>query len=148
MDKINISTLFSIPEEQFVGGFGTDSFAEHDKKVSLKKEIDSIFRMEEKRYKLKIKLYRRKFKKCIYKIKNENMARNTETIYEIDETILGEPAYDVGECLSYVVAELRKYNFDVLILEPTKIFISWKFLRYHKNDYHKNDHHKSEYQKK
>jgi len=39
--------------------------------------------------------------------------------------IVGEPIYDKGECIGYIVTQLEKNGFNVKYVHPNTLFISW-----------------------
>lgn len=130
MDKISISSILSIPVDNIVGNFGAAS--DTPKKKTIKSEIDDIIKLNQTRHDYKLKIYRKTLRDCILKIKRENENRKTDTFYKIAEFVYGHPEYDAEECIEYVMIELKKFFLDVTKYNPTTIFITWKFLQFHK----------------
>lgn len=45
--------------------------------------------------------------------------------FAVPEYIVGEPIYDKGECIGYLVNNLEKNGFHVKYIHPNTLFISW-----------------------
>ena len=43
----------------------------------------------------------------------------------VPEFIFGEPIYDQGDCIAYLVVKLEENGFHVRYLHPNTIFVSW-----------------------
>lgn len=131
MNKISISNILSLPEEQIVGEFGACSILPQKKK-SVKMEVDDLLRINKERRERKIKLYRKILRDCIMKIKIDDEMRKTDTFFKVDEIVYGHPEYDMDECIEYLIIELKHFLFDVFRYSSNTIFISWKFTELHK----------------
>ena len=53
--------------------------------------------------------------------------RHTENFvwFTVPEYIVGEPIYDKGDCIGYLVTHLEKNGFHVKYMHPNTLFISW-----------------------
>ena len=128
MDKISISNILSIPENEVIGEFGTGTLYNNKKTVQM--EVDELLKLKRVRRENKIKLYRGALRECIRMIKNADAIRKTEMLFKINRIEFGFPEYDKDECRDYVIAELRKYDFDVTKIDNLTIFVSWEFLEF------------------
>jgi len=45
--------------------------------------------------------------------------------FNVPEYIFGEPVYDKGECIAYIVNKLQDNGFLVKYIHPNTLFISW-----------------------
>jgi hypothetical protein len=45
--------------------------------------------------------------------------------FTVPEYIFGEPIYDQGDCIGYLVKNLQDNGFDVRYVHPNTLFISW-----------------------
>jgi hypothetical protein len=45
--------------------------------------------------------------------------------FNVPEYLIGEPIYDKGECIGYLVSELEKNGFHVKYIHPNALFVSW-----------------------
>lgn len=128
MDKISISNILSIPENEVVGEFGTGTL--YNNKKTVRMEVDELVKLNRGRRENKIKLYRGALKECIRMIRNEDAIRKTDLLFKINRIEFGYPEYDKDECREYVITELRKYDFDVTRIDNLTIFVCWKFLEF------------------
>lgn len=131
MDKISISNILGIPEENVIGNFGSNIIT-NQKKKSIKSEVNEIIQKNTKRREDKLNLYRQYLRNCIKQIKYENQYQKTEIFFKVDGIIYGHPEYDRDECIEYLLIELMKYHFDVYQVDENRIFISWKYTELHK----------------
>jgi len=46
--------------------------------------------------------------------------------FTVPEYIFGEPVYDKGDCIAYIVAKLEENGFFIRYLHPNTLFISWE----------------------
>ena len=46
--------------------------------------------------------------------------------YQVPEYLFGEPLYNQGDCIGYLVVKLEKNGFEVKYMHPNTLFISWK----------------------
>ena len=64
------------------------------------------------------------------RIKSMNRNKKLAMAYKVPVVILTEAAYKLKECIVYVMAKLRKQNFDIQFRNPNILIISWeKMLR-------------------
>jgi hypothetical protein len=66
--------------------------------------------------------------------------RNAKNIwFTVPEYIFGEPNYDNGECVAYLVTKLEDNGFYVRYIHPNTLFISWDnwIPTYARNEYKK-----------
>jgi len=66
--------------------------------------------------------------------------RNAKSIwFTVPEYIFGEPNYDNGECVAYLVTKLEDNGFFVKYMHPNTLFISWEnwIPTYARNEYKK-----------
>lgn len=62
------------------------------------------------------------------RIRNVNSYGGLNTFYEIPGLLVGYPLYNVYECMSHIIEELRTSGFLVQILPPPNVcvvYISW-----------------------
>ena len=46
--------------------------------------------------------------------------------FTIPEYIFGEPLYDKGDCIAYIVTKLEENGFFIRYMHPNTLFISWE----------------------
>ena len=98
-----------------------------DKEASHKINIDELYenrkRRDLKQLNIFDKILNRIHKRINFTGRNK---RNDKHIwFNIPEFIFGEPTYDKGDCIGYLVAKLEDNGFFVKYLHPNTLFISW-----------------------
>ena len=101
---------------------------DHDEESSSKINIDDLYEKRQKRdlKQLSIfnKILNRIHKRIQHTAKNKN-CNDTFIWFNVPEYLIGEPIYDKGECIGYIVSELDKNGFHVKYVHPNALFISW-----------------------
>jgi hypothetical protein len=65
-------------------------------------------------------------KKVHTRIKYNARLEQTFCFFQIPEFIFGVPLYNVRELKHYIVTSLKKNKFELLLIEPNWLFISWE----------------------
>ncbi len=65
-------------------------------------------------------------KKVHTRIKYNARLEQTFCFFQIPEFIFGVPLYNVQELKHYIVTSLKKNKFELLLIEPNWLFISWE----------------------
>lgn len=108
-----MSSIFVLDNDtDAVGKINIDSLYEKRQKRDLKQL--SIFN----------KILNRIHKRIEYTSKNKN-CNDTHIWYLVPEYLVGEPVYDKGECIGYLVSQLEENGFNVKYVHPQTLFISW-----------------------
>ena len=93
-----------------------------------KVNIDSLYEKRQKRdlKQLSIfnKILNRIHKRIEYTSKNKN-CHDTHIWFLVPEYLVGEPVYDKGECIGYLVSQLEQNGFHVKYVHSQTLFISW-----------------------
>jgi hypothetical protein len=102
---------------------------DHEEEGSGSKiNIDDLYEKRQKRdlKQLSIfnKILKRIHKRINYTAKNKNIEENS-IWFAVPEYLVGEPIYDKGECIGYVVSQLEKNGFFVKYVHPNTLFVSW-----------------------
>lgn len=93
-------------------------------KISLN-ELYQVRRMKDHSKKIS---YERVLELAHRRIRNVNSYGGMNTFYEIPGMLVGFPLYHMGDCMTYVVEQLRAAGFLVQILPPPHVcvvYISW-----------------------
>jgi hypothetical protein len=100
----------------------------HEEESSHKLNIDDLYERKQRRDLKQISIFN-KILGRIHKKINHTAAKKkldeTHTWFIVPEYIVGEPIYDKGECIGYLVAELEKNGFHIKYTHPNTLFISW-----------------------
>lgn len=132
MNNISISNILHVPAENIIGEFGACTILPKKEQHTIQMEVDNLIRTNKERRENKIKLYRSILRNCIQKIKDDNNLRRSETFYKIEEFIYGKPEYDMEECIDFLLIELKKLSFDIIMYDKNTLFISWKYMEIRK----------------
>ena len=101
---------------------------DHEEETSGKLNIDDLYDKRQKRdlKQLSIfnKILNRIHKRIQYTAKSKNCT-DTFIWFAVPEYILGEPIYDKGDCIGYLVSQLDKNGFHVKYVHPNTLFVSW-----------------------
>lgn len=56
---------------------------------------------------------------------SKNRLSDKHIWFTVPEYIFGEPIYDQGDCIGYLVKNLHDNGFDVRYVHPNTLFVSW-----------------------
>lgn len=70
------------------------------------------------------KILNRVHKRIIHTSKNKT--NDMYIWFTVPEYIFGEPVYDKGECIGYLVTKLEENGFHIRYIHPNTLFVSWK----------------------
>ncbi len=102
--------------------------SDDDNDVVSKLNIDSLYEKRQKRdlKQLSIfnKILNRIHKRIDYTSKNKN-CNDTHIWFLVPQYLVGEPVYDKGECIGYLVSQLEQNGFFVKYVHPQTLFVSW-----------------------
>jgi hypothetical protein len=101
----------------------------NEEEAHSKINIDDLYENQKKKDLKQLSI----FKKILGRIHNKIQAvsRSTKSRpdkhiwYLVPEYILGEPLYDKGDCIAYIIHELEENKFHIRYVHPNTIFISW-----------------------
>jgi len=97
---------------------------ENLQKVNIDELYESNQRRDVKQITIFNKILNRIHKRITYTGRNK---RNDKHIwFTVPEYIFGEPVYDKGECISYLVVKLEENGFHIRYIHPNTLFISWQ----------------------
>lgn len=58
---------------------------------------------------------------------HQRLKKNEKYIwFTVPEFLFGEPLYDKGECIAYLVNKIDENGFDVKYMYPNSLFVSWE----------------------
>jgi hypothetical protein len=92
-------------------------------KVNIDELYDKSQQRDLKQLAIFNKLLNRVHKRITTTARNK---RNDKHIwFLVPEYIFGEPVYDQGECIAYLVVKLEENGFYVRYMHPNTLFVSW-----------------------
>ena len=106
-----MSCILTVDDEETMGKINIDDLYEKKQKRDLKQL--SIFN----------KLLNRVHRRITFTSKNKT--NDKHIWFAVPEYIFGEPIYDQGDCIGYLVNKLEENGFHVRYVHPNTLFISW-----------------------
>jgi hypothetical protein len=99
-----------------------------DEEAGKKINIDDLYEKKHQRDLKQIsifnKILNRIHKRIQYTGRNKN--NDKHIWFTVPEYIFGEPNYDNGECLAFIVVKLEENGFFVKYMHPNTLFVSWE----------------------
>ena len=91
-------------------------------------DIDELFDINHRKDLKQISIFNKILNRVHNKIKYVSRSRSNDKHiwFSVPEYIFGEPIYNNGDCISYLVRKLQENSFLVKYLHPNNLFISWK----------------------
>lgn len=96
---------------------------------SLKKvNIDDLYEKKKNRDLKQISIFNKILNRIHKRITITGRTKRNEKYiwFLIPEYIFGEPLYDKGECIGYIVQKLNENGFFIKYIHPNTLFISWE----------------------
>lgn len=100
----------------------------HEEEQTTKINIDDLYEKKHRHDLKQISIFNRILGRIHKRIKHTSAKkRHTENFiwFLVPEYIVGEPIYDKGDCIGYLVTQLEKNGFHVKYMHPNTLFISW-----------------------
>lgn len=88
-------------------------------------DVNKLYISVLEQHKRKLNTYNSVLEKCYLRIKRYTENYQLRCLYEIPTFIIGTPIYDYEELKTYIINNLKKKGFKVLIFNNTTIYISW-----------------------
>ena len=101
---------------------------DHEEDSNRKINIDDLYERRQKRDLKQISIFNKILGRIHKRINHTARNKNTnETFiwFNVPEYLVGEPIYDKGECIGYIISELEKNGFHIKYVHPNTLFISW-----------------------
>lgn len=104
--------------------FLLDTDEENAGKVNIDELYEKRQRRDLKQLSIFNKILKRIHKRIEHTAKNKNL-NDTHIWFVVPEYLVGEPIYDKGECLGYIISQLQHNGFHVKYMHPNTLFVSW-----------------------
>jgi hypothetical protein len=101
---------------------------DHDEETMSKINIDDLYEKRQKRDLKQLGIFNKilnRIHKRIQHTARNKFNRDDFIWFAVPEYLVGEPIYDKGECMGYLVSQLEKNGFFVKYMHPNTIFVSW-----------------------
>jgi hypothetical protein len=99
-----------------------DAVDEFDK---LRIDLDELYEKERVKEELKTETFQKILKRLFIKIKHVAKASTQYLLYQIPQYLIGNPRYNMIECVEYVTANLENNGFKTKFIHPNILFVTW-----------------------
>jgi hypothetical protein len=102
-------------------------FVDDDDKVN-RVNIDELYEKHQRRDLKQLSIFNKILNRIHKRITTTNrMRRNDKHIwFQVPDYIFGEPLYDQGDCIAYIVTKLKENGFFIQYMHPNTLFVSWE----------------------
>lgn len=100
----------------------------NDEEAHHKVDIDELYEKKHQRDLKQLSIFNKILNRIHKRIQltGRNKRLDKHIWFTVPEYIFGEPNYDQGECLGYLVSKLEENGFYVKYMHPNTLFISWE----------------------
>ena len=100
----------------------------NDEEAHHKVDIDELYEKKHQRDLKQLSIFNKILNRIHKRIQltGRNKKLDKHIWFTVPEYIFGEPNYDQGECLGYLVSKLEENGFYVKYMHPNTLFISWE----------------------
>lgn len=100
----------------------------HEDDSYEKVDIDSLFEKKQQKDLKQLSIFNKILNRIHKRIQITSRKRNDEKhiFFTVPEFIFGEPLYNQGDCIGYLVVKLEENGFTVRYIHPNTMFVSWK----------------------
>ena len=98
-----------------------------DEESTSKVNIDELYEKKQARDLKQLSIFNKILNRVHNRIRitGKNKRNDTHIWFNVPEYIFGEPVYDKGECIAYIVNKLEENGFLVKYMHPNTLFVSW-----------------------
>jgi len=98
-----------------------------DEEVNGKISIDELYERKQQKDLKQLAIFNKILNRVHRRIKfiSKNKINDKHIWFTVPEYIFGEPIYDQGDCIGYLVKNLYDNGFDVRYVHPNTLFVSW-----------------------
>jgi len=98
-----------------------------DKEADAKINIDELYERAQSQDLKQLSIFKKILNRIHIRIKNiaKGKVCDKHIFFHIPEYIFGEPLYDKGDCIAFLVHQLKENKFNVRYIHPNTLFISW-----------------------
>jgi hypothetical protein len=100
----------------------------NEEEAAKKINIDDLYEKKHQRDLKQISIFNKILNRIHKRIQTTGRTKCNEKHiwFTVPEYIFGEPNYDNGECLAYIVVKLEENGFFVRYMHPNTLFVSWQ----------------------
>lgn len=99
-----------------------------DEEAFQKVNIDELYEKDQRRDQRQLSIFNKILNRIHKRITVTNRNKRTEkyAFFTVPEYIFGEPVYDKGDCIAYLITKLEMNGFFIKYMHPNTLFISWE----------------------
>jgi hypothetical protein len=99
----------------------------NDEETRGKVNIDDLYDKSQQRDLKQLSIFNKLLNRVHKRITTtaQNKRNEKHIWFLVPEFIFGEPIYDQGECIAYLVVKLEENGFYVRYIHPNTLFVSW-----------------------
>jgi len=101
-----------------------------DEEALQKVNIDELYEKDQRRDQKQLSIFNKILNRIHKRItitgRNKRGGGDKFIWFTVPEYIFGEPVYDQGECIAYLVTKLEMNGFFIKYMHPNTLFISWE----------------------
>jgi len=99
----------------------------NDEESTRKINIDELYDKKQKRDLKQVSIFNKILNRVHRRITitSKNKMQEKHIWFSVPEYLFGEPIYDKGDCIAYLVLKLEDNGFLVKYIHPNTLFISW-----------------------
>jgi hypothetical protein len=100
----------------------------NEEEAGRKINIDDLYEKKHQRDLKQISIFNKILNRIHKRIQftGRNKKNDKHIWFTVPEFIFGEPNYDNGECLAFLVVKLEENGFFVKYMHPNTLFVSWE----------------------
>ena len=99
-----------------------------DEEAQQKINIDDLYEKKHQRDLKQVSVFNKILNRIHKRIQltGRNKKNDRHIWFTVPEYIFGEPNYDQGECMGYLVTNLEENGFFIKYMHPNTLFVSWE----------------------
>lgn len=100
----------------------------NDEEARSKINIDELYEKKHQRDLKQVSIFNKILNRIHRRINytGRNKKNDKHIWFTVPEYIFGEPTYDKGDCIGFLVAKLEENGFFIRYMHPNTLFISWE----------------------
>ena len=99
-----------------------------NEEIEGKVDIDALFEKKQQRDLKQLSIFKKILNRIHKRINHNGRVKSKEKciFFTVPEFLFGEPLYNQGDCVGYLVVKLQENGFNVRYIHPNTLFISWE----------------------
>jgi len=100
----------------------------NDEESTRKINIDDLYERNQQRDLKQLAIFNKLLNRIHKRIQlaAKSLKKEKHIWFTVPEYIFGEPIYDQGDCIGYLVVKLEENGFHVRYMHPNTLFVSWQ----------------------